>query len=317
MDLEIRHLRALCAIADAGSVSGAATRLGISQPSLTTLLQRVERHVGARLFRRGRTGVDPTELGDRLVRRARLLLLELDAFGGELAGGEGGPIRFGSVHMECMVPLYEGLERALGGAEVSLHVESSSVALAQALAHGHLDAALIAIIEGRDIPLAPHLGQRIMVPWVPVYVSLSARHRLAGAAEVALADLADEVWISPPGGDDGGLAALRDAARTAGFTPRIRFELPSGGGRPLVAAGRAVQLVEPNSRGVPGTVMRPLAGEPLRMRLVLAWRRQRVSREQADLIYAAAAAAYADYAMSSPVFRPWWDAHREVHPPAA
>ncbi|MGW6513119.1 helix-turn-helix domain-containing protein, partial [Streptomyces niveus] len=35
MELEVRHLRALCAIADAGSLHKAARQLGMSQPSLT------------------------------------------------------------------------------------------------------------------------------------------------------------------------------------------------------------------------------------------------------------------------------------------
>lgn len=316
MDLEIRHLRAVCAIADAGSLSQGAARLGISQPSLTTLLQRVERMVGGQLFARSRAGVTPTELGEDLLRRARLLLAELDAIGAELGSGSGGPVRFGTVHMECVATLFDRLDAALPGIEVSMQVDPSSTALARSLALGHLDAAVLAIAEDQDIPLAKEIGQRILVPWVPVYVALSAEHPLADAAEVPLAALAKEAWISPPGAEDGSLAALRAASRQAGFSPRIRFEVPSGGGKTLVAAGRAVQLVEPTSQGGPGVAVRPLAGEPLRMRLVLAWRRQRVSWEQANRIYAEVSDTYAEQALSSPVFRTWWLEHREVHPPA-
>lgn len=56
----MRHLRALCAIADAGSLHQAARRLGVSQPSLTTQLRRIENSLGAELFRRERTGCRPT-----------------------------------------------------------------------------------------------------------------------------------------------------------------------------------------------------------------------------------------------------------------
>ncbi len=55
----MRHLRALCAIADAGSLHQAARRLGVSQPSLTTQLRRIENSLGAELFRRERTGCRP------------------------------------------------------------------------------------------------------------------------------------------------------------------------------------------------------------------------------------------------------------------
>lgn len=43
MDLELRHLRTVCLLADTGSVTKAATALSMSQPALTTQLQRIER----------------------------------------------------------------------------------------------------------------------------------------------------------------------------------------------------------------------------------------------------------------------------------
>ncbi len=315
MDLEIRHLRALAAIADSGSVSRAATVLGISQPSLTTLLQRVERTVGGRLFERSRTGVAPTPLGERMLRRTRPLLAELDAFGADLASpADAGSVRIRSVHMQCATVLYERLDETLPEAEVTFTIEPSCTELAQALVRGGLDLAVLAAAEDQDVPLGPGLAQRILVPRVPVFVALPAEHRLAGAAEVPLAELADEAWINPPGAEDGSLASLRAAARRAGFTPRIRFEVPSGVGRGLVVAGKAVQLVEPTSAGAPGLVVRPLAGEPMRMRLTLVWHRERVSPGQVDRVHRAVASVYTRQALASPAFRPWWERHREVHP---
>ncbi|GAA2997372.1 LysR family transcriptional regulator [Actinokineospora diospyrosa] len=315
MDLEIRHLRALAAIADSGSLSRAATVLGISQPSLTTLLQRVERAVGGRLFERSRTGMAPTALGERVLRRTRPLLAELTAISADLAGpGEVGAVRIGSVHMECVTVLYEHLDQALPEAEVTFTVEPSCTELVQSLVRDGLDLAVLAVSEGQDVPIAPELGHRVVVPRVPVFVALSAEHRLAKAAEISLAELADEAWINPPGPEDGALASFRAAARRAGFTPRIRFEVPSGGGRGLIAAARAVQLVEPTSPGVPGIAVRPLVGDPMRMRLSLVWHRHRIGRDQVDRAYRAVASVYTRYALASPAFRPWWERHREVHP---
>lgn len=67
----MRHLRALCAIADTGSLHQAARRLGVSQPSLTTQLRRIENTLGAELFSRERTGCRPTLLGRAVLGRAR------------------------------------------------------------------------------------------------------------------------------------------------------------------------------------------------------------------------------------------------------
>src|SRR5689334_12973656 len=63
MELELRHLRVVCRLADTGSVSKAAAALGVSQPSLTAQLHRIEEAVGGSLFERGSTGVVPTPLG--------------------------------------------------------------------------------------------------------------------------------------------------------------------------------------------------------------------------------------------------------------
>lgn len=75
----MRHLRALCAIADTGSLHKAARQLGMSQPSLTTQLRRIENSLGAELFSRERTGCRPTPLGRAVLSRARPLVAEMAA----------------------------------------------------------------------------------------------------------------------------------------------------------------------------------------------------------------------------------------------
>jgi len=42
MELELRHLRVICAVAEAGSVTTAAATLGLAQPALTAQLRRIE-----------------------------------------------------------------------------------------------------------------------------------------------------------------------------------------------------------------------------------------------------------------------------------
>jgi DNA-binding transcriptional LysR family regulator len=74
MDLELRHLKTIRAIADAGSLTRAATALGLAQPALSTQLKRIERALGGALFQRGRDGVRITALGDLVLDRARVVL---------------------------------------------------------------------------------------------------------------------------------------------------------------------------------------------------------------------------------------------------
>ncbi len=50
MELELRHLRTLRAIAEAGNLTRAATALGLAQPALSAQLRRIERALGGELF---------------------------------------------------------------------------------------------------------------------------------------------------------------------------------------------------------------------------------------------------------------------------
>lgn len=62
-----RHLRAVTAVARAGSVSGAAAALGVRQPAVSQALSEIAGFVGPPLFRRHRTGMEPTPAALRLA----------------------------------------------------------------------------------------------------------------------------------------------------------------------------------------------------------------------------------------------------------
>ncbi|MFF0311525.1 LysR family transcriptional regulator [Streptosporangium sp. NPDC004379] len=315
MELDIRHLRTICAIAEMGSVTRAAARLGLSQPAMTNQLRRVEEIVGGALFVRSHSGVQPTPLGWQVVARARIVLTEVDALFGDLRVPTAvQTLRLGCAHLSCVGSIVDRIGERLPGHEISLRIEPSATVLATALAQGQLDVALLGIVEGFDVTLTAPVTGRTLVPRYPIFVALSADHRLAGREEVRLADLRDEHWISPPGADDGSLAALRAACRAAGFEPDVRYDAPSGAGRPLVAAGLGVRLVDPTWPAAPGTVVRPLAGQPQTAKLTVAWRRDRLGTEQAAELYRGLADAYTDHVDDNPLFRRWWDAHPEVHP---
>src|SRR3954454_3559078 len=74
MNLELRHLKVVCAIAETGSVTKAASQLGLDQPALTAQLQRIERTLGGPLFERDRRGAAHNALGEVGLSRARVRL---------------------------------------------------------------------------------------------------------------------------------------------------------------------------------------------------------------------------------------------------
>jgi DNA-binding transcriptional LysR family regulator len=46
VSVEVRHLRILLAVVEAGSMSRAAEKLGVTQPSVTRAMSELERQVG-------------------------------------------------------------------------------------------------------------------------------------------------------------------------------------------------------------------------------------------------------------------------------
>lgn len=78
--MNLKHLRLFYAVAEAGSISGGARRLHISQPAVTRQLMDFEARLGARLLHRLPRGVRLTETGTALQDYARrIFTLEREA----------------------------------------------------------------------------------------------------------------------------------------------------------------------------------------------------------------------------------------------
>src|SRR5689334_20209802 len=76
---EMADLTAFLAVAQEGSFTRAAVRLGMSQPALSQIMRRLESRLGLRLLRRTTRSVSPTEAGARLLDTLAPALSNLDA----------------------------------------------------------------------------------------------------------------------------------------------------------------------------------------------------------------------------------------------
>jgi LysR family transcriptional regulator of abg operon len=84
VDVDLNKLERMVAIYEAGSFRKAAKALGLTQSTLTWSIQQLEESLNSRLFERGPGGIQPTELCERLVRRARLIFREHERLLGEV-----------------------------------------------------------------------------------------------------------------------------------------------------------------------------------------------------------------------------------------
>ena len=71
-------------VADTRNISRAAERLGITQPSLSSAVKRLEESLGTKLFTRSRSGVQMTKAGEELLAKGRLLLLNWEQLKSEI-----------------------------------------------------------------------------------------------------------------------------------------------------------------------------------------------------------------------------------------
>lgn len=85
MNLELRHLRALAAVVDTGTFTDAAIELQCSQAAVSRAILALETQLGAQLLSRSTRHVALTPLGERILTRARRVLLEVSLIGEEVS----------------------------------------------------------------------------------------------------------------------------------------------------------------------------------------------------------------------------------------
>lgn len=181
----LRQYEYIVAIADAGSLTQAAARLNVSQPSLSVAITRVEQRLGAAIFMRGKgAAIGITPFGHRTVQSARDLLEMATEI--EQKQNASDPFVLGC--FAEIAPWY--LAQALHALrdtypQITFQGREGRFAdLAQDLAEGRIDAAI-----SYDIGFDGHYQRRKITDIAPV-AFLAVDHPLAGKSVVTLDELA-------------------------------------------------------------------------------------------------------------------------------
>jgi DNA-binding transcriptional LysR family regulator len=190
MAYDLRHLRHVTILADAGTFSRAAEMAGITQPALSRSVAALEAELGFAIFDRLSSGIVPTVAGAQFVQDARKLLLQarqLEADARALAAGEGGTLSFGlgPLLSSLILPeLLALLSARFPGLRV-MPMTGSAVELVTALSDRRIEMCLFA--EGPHIP--PGMTTR-PVGSIPIGLLVRTGHPLAGKRDLRLADAA-------------------------------------------------------------------------------------------------------------------------------
>src|SRR5258708_3289032 len=222
MDLEPRLLRYFLAVAQELHFGRAAARMYISQPSLSSQIQNLERALGTDLFARNSRQVALTAAGRALLEEAPIALraLERAAERTRLAGaGIAGTVRLGYAPMAG----YETLSAILAAVEhdspnlTVIASEHFSAQIPGRVLAGDLDVGLALFPEPmRGVRSRPLRAE-------PLALLLGSHHRLAQADQVPVSSLAGETLLLfprelAPGYYDRVIAACEENA----FRPEIR-----------------------------------------------------------------------------------------------
>jgi DNA-binding transcriptional LysR family regulator len=260
-------LRALVAVAEAGSEARAAQALGVSQPAVHAALQGLERLLALRLFYKSAQGTRLTPSGQALLRRAKLAFSEIRAIAGDVAawrGEIGGRVVVGVLPLSVSLFLPRAVETLLRehpGIAVQI-VDGTYESLLQQLLSADVDA-IAGALRAAEPP--PEVRQ---VTLFEDDLAVVARrdHPCLALPSPTLRALLDWEWVVPLPGTPAAAALERAFAHEGLPPPRSRLQANSPAltqalvlqsGR-LALASRGQTLAE--AQGALCIVPVPLAG---------------------------------------------------------
>lgn len=192
--MKLHQLRAIVAICESGSIQEASRLLHISQPALSKGIKELEAELGVPLLVRSNRGITATEFGERLVRRARLILEEVRRAREEidtLKGVMDGRLSIGVSPVTPGVQFINSLSRyrkRYPKVQVQIN-ELRPSKLMEGLREGQLDLVLTSLPESRSAD-GFHWTELYEQPAV---LAVRKGHPLRGAR--SLRELLDQEWL--------------------------------------------------------------------------------------------------------------------------
>ena len=301
--MTLTELRYIVALAEEQHFGRAAERCHVSQPTLSIAVKKLEEELDATLFERGKQGILPTPLGQKIVAMASQVL-EQTARIKDVADADkdqlNGPLALGTLPtigpylLPQFIPLLQETAPSL-----SLYVaEGTQAGLAAQLRSGALDAILItAPFVETDVVTQPLFDE-------PFMLLMSAKHRLAGRPVIQVDDLdPSEVLLLREG------HSFREQVLTA--FPRLQPQVGEGARpfvqgstletlRHMVASGLGITVLPQSAAEAPLyapnlLVARPFAEPVPKRTLALAWRVSFPRHKAVDVLRRAIQASSAAY----------------------
>src|SRR5437016_4493911 len=194
MDLKLKDLRYLVAVADLRHFGRAAARCFVSQPTLSAQLKKLEQSLGLQLIERAPNNVSLTAAGEEIVARARRIIEASDevvALARSQRDPLAGPLRLAllpTIGPYLLPRVAPAIRRALPRLELRLY-EYQTAPMLERLRGGELDVGILALPVELDGLESHELYREAFV------VALPERHPLAAHETLRVADLKGETLL--------------------------------------------------------------------------------------------------------------------------
>lgn len=223
MNLEVRHLLLVQAVAESGSLTAAGERLHLTQSALSHQLLDLEERLGTKLFHRVSKRMRLTPAGERILASAGKVLQELEHAEEEvrlLATEKRGLLR---ITVECFTGYHwlpdvlQRFRKKHPGVEVRIDANATHHAVESVL-DGSVDLALVSsAADDRRLRTTPIFEDELLAVMAP-------EHRLADREFVTAADLEDETILTYVPFEESSIGRLVFAP--AGVQPREAMQVP-------------------------------------------------------------------------------------------
>ena len=227
--MDIRQLKTFVEVATNGSYARTAAIVGVAQSALSRQISALERSIGDRLFHRTGRGVVLTELGERMLPRARALVADAAAWTDAARGERAEP--HGEVTLGAVPVASRGLIAAITGEirnslpGIRLRaLEGYSGQVEEWLASGRVEIGIYNRYRRGRVANAEALAR------TEVHLITRRSHPMARRREVAVRALA-EIPLALPVRPNSLTSVLTGLAASQHFEIDIRFE---AGSTPLI-----------------------------------------------------------------------------------
>ena len=209
--MTLQQLKYAVTVAECGTISAAAEKLFISQPSLTTAIRELESEMGVTIFSRTNRGVIVSREGEEFLGYARQTLSQAQLLQERFSGWAQGEKRFAvsSQHFNFTVLAFSRLVQNFRGPRYSFHFrETTTYEVLEDVSQLRSEVGILALNEDNERFLRRMFGKLGLefteLKRVQAELFVSAEHPLAGRRFVTVEDVSPYPCITFEQGEHNG-----------------------------------------------------------------------------------------------------------------